>query len=119
MIPPAFTKLFDTVDSFLGVGMYNFEYISVGKSGGALLTESVQSNNLGLTDSVDIVCEVIFWRSFPKLVMKMFGWLAEGYINQLSSKAELDSEALYKEFDEFTLCVDLLRNNLYKEEYLP
>jgi AcrR family transcriptional regulator len=55
----------------------------------------------------------------PKLVMKMFGWLAEGYINQLSSKAELDSEALYKEFDEFTLCVDLLRNNLYKEEYLP
>jgi len=55
----------------------------------------------------------------PKFVMKMFGWLTDGYINQLSSKFGLDSEALYKEFDEFNVCVDLLKNNLYKEEYLP
>lgn len=55
----------------------------------------------------------------PKFVMKMFGWLSEGYINQLSSKAGLDPEALFKEFDEFSICIDLFKNNFYKEEYLP
>jgi len=55
----------------------------------------------------------------PKFVMKMFGWLADGYISQLSTKIGLDSEALFKEFNEFSECIDLFKNNFYKEEYLP
>lgn len=51
----------------------------------------------------------------PKLVMKMLTWFSEGFISQFSSKAEVDLEAICKEFDE---CMDLLKNNLYKEEYL-
>ncbi|MEY8000089.1 TetR/AcrR family transcriptional regulator [Clostridium sp. Mt-5] len=51
----------------------------------------------------------------PKLVMKMLGWLTDGYINQLSSKTGVDYEAFFKEFEE---CMDLLRNNFYKEEYV-
>lgn len=50
-----------------------------------------------------------------KLFMKMLSWLADGYTNQLSSKAELDFEASFKEFDE---CMNLLKNNFYKEEYI-
>lgn len=53
----------------------------------------------------------------PKFVMKMFGWLAEGYISQLSSKAGIDSEALFEEFNEFNKCIDLFKNNFYKKEY--
>ena len=52
----------------------------------------------------------------PKFVMKMFGWLTEGYISQLSSKLSLDSEALYQEFDEFNKCIDLFKSNFYKAE---
>ncbi|MHC6180185.1 TetR/AcrR family transcriptional regulator [Clostridium sp. JNZ X4-2] len=51
----------------------------------------------------------------PKLVMKMLGWLTDGYISQLSSKTGVDYEAFFKEFEE---CMDLLRNNFYKEEYV-
>ncbi|MDR3586200.1 MAG: TetR/AcrR family transcriptional regulator [Desulfosporosinus sp.] len=51
----------------------------------------------------------------PKLVMKMLVLLAEGYLSQSSSKAELDFEPLHKEFDEY---IDLLKKNLYKGEYL-
>lgn len=54
----------------------------------------------------------------PQFVMKMFGWLAEGYISQLSSKLGLNSEALFKEFNEFNKCIDLFKNNFYKGEYL-
>ena len=57
----------------------------------------------------------------PQFIMKMFGWLAEGYLSQLSSKVGLDSESLFKEFNEFNefnKCVDLFKNNFYKEEYL-
>jgi TetR/AcrR family transcriptional regulator len=50
-----------------------------------------------------------------KLFMKMLTWLADGYTSQLLSKAELEFEVLYKEFDE---CMNLLKNNFYKEEYL-
>lgn len=49
----------------------------------------------------------------PKLVMKMLGWLTDGYMNQLSGKTEVDYEVFFKEFKE---CMDLLRNNFYKEE---
>jgi TetR/AcrR family transcriptional regulator len=51
----------------------------------------------------------------PKLVMKMLGWLTDGYMNQLSNKTEIDYEVFLKEFEE---CMDLLRNNFYKEEYV-
>lgn len=51
----------------------------------------------------------------PKLVMKMLTWMGYGYMNifPLNIKAGLD--AVYKEFED---CIRLLKNNLYKEEYL-
>lgn len=49
-------------------------------------------------------------------VMKMLTWLTDGYVRQLSIKAELDYDVVFKELDE---CLDLLKNNFYKEEYLP
>lgn len=51
----------------------------------------------------------------PKLVMKMLLWMSDGYAKQLSDKSEIDYDALFKEFEE---CLDLLKNNFYKEEYL-
>lgn len=51
----------------------------------------------------------------PKLVMKMLGWLTDGYMNQLSNKTEVNYEDFFKEFEE---CINLLRNNFYKEEYV-
>jgi AcrR family transcriptional regulator len=50
-----------------------------------------------------------------KVFMKIFACFAEGYINQLSSKSEFDIEIICKEIFE---CMDLLKNNFYKEEYL-
>jgi TetR/AcrR family transcriptional regulator len=50
-----------------------------------------------------------------KLVMKMLSWLADGYAKQISSNAELDFDVLFREFDD---CLNLLKNNFYKEEYL-
>ncbi|MDP4090985.1 MAG: TetR/AcrR family transcriptional regulator [Bacillota bacterium] len=50
-----------------------------------------------------------------KLVMKMLMWMADGFANQFSGKAEVDFEVITKEFYE---CMDMLRNNFYKEEYL-
>ncbi|MDW8801491.1 TetR/AcrR family transcriptional regulator [Clostridium sp. A1-XYC3] len=49
----------------------------------------------------------------PKLVMKMLLWLTDGYMNQMSRETEVDYEAFFKEFEE---CMDLLRNNFYREE---
>lgn len=51
----------------------------------------------------------------PKLVMKMLLWLTDGYMNQISNKIEVDYETFFKEFEE---CINLLRNNFYKEEYV-
>lgn len=50
-----------------------------------------------------------------ELFMKMLTWLTDGFANQLSSKGELDYDFLFKEFDE---CLNLLKNNFYKGEYL-
>lgn len=50
-----------------------------------------------------------------KLVMKMLTWIGEGYTAQLSNNAEVDYNALSKEMDD---CLDLLKNNFYKEEYI-
>jgi AcrR family transcriptional regulator len=50
-----------------------------------------------------------------KLFMKMLLWLADGYANQMKNNPGIDLDTLFKEFDE---CLDMLRNNFYKEEYL-
>jgi hypothetical protein len=50
-----------------------------------------------------------------KLVMKMLTWIGEGYAAQLPNIAEVDYNALSKEMDD---CLDLLKNNFYKEEYI-
>jgi TetR/AcrR family transcriptional regulator len=51
----------------------------------------------------------------PKLVMKMLTWLADGYAKQLSSRTDIDIDFMCNEIFE---CMDLLKNNFYKEEYL-
>ncbi|MBK1812338.1 TetR/AcrR family transcriptional regulator [Clostridium sp. YIM B02505] len=50
-----------------------------------------------------------------KTIMKMFTWMAEGFMNQFSGKTNVDFEGISKEFYE---CLDMLRKNFYKEEYL-
>lgn len=50
----------------------------------------------------------------PKLVLKMLVWMAEGYSKHLSA-TEMDFDILLKEFYQ---CMDLLKENFYKEEYL-
>ncbi len=49
------------------------------------------------------------------LVMKMLVWQAEGFMNQFSREAEIDMESFCKEYFQ---CMELLKKNLYKEEYL-
>jgi len=51
----------------------------------------------------------------PKLVVKIITWLVEGHISELTGKTELDLDALSKEFYE---CINLFKNNFYKEKYL-
>lgn len=51
----------------------------------------------------------------PKLVMKMLTGFAYGYMNMSPLKTETDLDAVYKDFEG---CVHMLKNNLYKEEYL-
>jgi AcrR family transcriptional regulator len=49
-----------------------------------------------------------------KVVMKMLSWIGDGYAKQLSNEENTDYDVMMKEFDE---CLNLLKNNLYKEEY--
>ncbi len=51
----------------------------------------------------------------PKLVMKILVWFTEGYVSKSPMSAGLDIEAICREFDE---CMNLLKNNFYKEEYV-
>ncbi len=51
----------------------------------------------------------------PGLVMKIITWLTEGYISKLTGKTEIDYDVLCKEFEE---CINLFKNNFYKEKYL-
>lgn len=51
----------------------------------------------------------------PILVTKMLTWFAEGFVSGLQSSAGLDIDDLCKEFYD---CLNLLKNNFYKEEYL-
>lgn len=48
-----------------------------------------------------------------KLFVKMLMWLAEGYTNQIPLNEDADFDALFAEFDQ---CLDMLKNNFYKEE---
>lgn len=50
-----------------------------------------------------------------KLLMKMLLWMAEGYTKQMSNKTEINFETM---LDEFNKCLDMLKYNFYKEEYL-
>ncbi|WP_406541822.1 hypothetical protein [Clostridium ljungdahlii] len=50
-----------------------------------------------------------------KLLMKMLLWMADGYTKQMSDKTEINFEIM---LDEFNKCLDMLKNNFYKEEYL-
>ncbi|WP_088226814.1 helix-turn-helix domain-containing protein [Desulfosporosinus sp. FKB] len=50
-----------------------------------------------------------------KLVMKMLSWIADGYTKQLSNQSEFDFDVMLNEFNE---CLDMLKNNLYKEDYV-
>jgi AcrR family transcriptional regulator len=51
----------------------------------------------------------------PVVVLRMMVWMAEGF----SKKISLDNQDDYQRYvNEFTETVELLRKNLYKEEYL-
>ncbi|MDP4094033.1 MAG: TetR/AcrR family transcriptional regulator [Bacillota bacterium] len=50
-----------------------------------------------------------------KLLMEMLYWIADGYANQLSNKTDIDFDIMLEEFNQ---CLDMLKNNFYKEEYL-
>lgn len=47
-----------------------------------------------------------------KLLMKMLSWIADGYAKQLSDKPAIDFDAMLEEFNK---CLDMLKNNFYKE----
>lgn len=51
----------------------------------------------------------------PKLVMKMMLYFTYGYLNMSPGVMKTDLDMLYKDFKD---CVNLLKNNFYKEEYL-
>ncbi len=51
----------------------------------------------------------------PQLVLKMLTWISEGYMSELPTIASFDIEKMSKVFEE---SLNLLKNNLYKEEYL-
>ena len=50
-----------------------------------------------------------------KLVMKMLVWMSEGFVNTSKSFQVEDLDTIVNEFYE---SMDMLRNNLYKEQYL-
>lgn len=50
-----------------------------------------------------------------KLLMKMLSWIGDGYAKQLSNQKDIDYDVMFKEFDD---CLEMLKNNFYKEEYL-
>ncbi|MDQ7097000.1 TetR/AcrR family transcriptional regulator [Desulfosporosinus sp. PR] len=50
-----------------------------------------------------------------RLLLKMLSWMADGYTKQLSDKAEMSFDTMLEEFNE---CLDMLKNNFYKETYL-
>jgi AcrR family transcriptional regulator len=51
----------------------------------------------------------------PNLVVKMLTWFAEGYMNQIGDKAQMNIDDINKEF---SLCLNMLKQNFYKGEFL-
>ena len=79
---------------------------SIRTSRGGFMNEVVLSgmDTSKFKDSVD-----------PQLVMKMLYWIGEGYASYLPYQSDVDYDALTKEMND---CLNLLRNNLYKEEFV-
>lgn len=50
-----------------------------------------------------------------QLVMKMLYWIAEGFTKQISNEDEIDFDLMLKEFYD---CMNLLKKNFYKDQYL-
>lgn len=50
-----------------------------------------------------------------KLFMKMLTWIADGYAKQLSNPAVVDFDTMMEEFNK---CLDMLKNNFYRKEYV-
>lgn len=50
-----------------------------------------------------------------RLLMRMLLWMTDGYTKEMSNKAEINFDNMLEEFNE---CLDMLKNNFYKEEYL-
>ncbi|MBL4931982.1 TetR/AcrR family transcriptional regulator [Clostridium paridis] len=50
-----------------------------------------------------------------KIVMKMLYWMTDGFMNQFSGKTDVDFEGICNEFYD---CMEMLKKNFYKEEYL-
>lgn len=50
-----------------------------------------------------------------KLLMKMLMWMTDGYMKQLSDRPEINFDTMLEEFNQ---CLDMLKNNFYKEEYV-
>ncbi|WP_315068784.1 TetR/AcrR family transcriptional regulator [uncultured Clostridium sp.] len=50
-----------------------------------------------------------------RLLMKMLLWMADGYTKEISNKTEINFDTMLEEFNE---CLNMLKNNFYREEYL-
>ncbi len=51
----------------------------------------------------------------PELVFKMLLWMAEGFASHYTNLKDGDINEMFKDYFE---CMDMLKSNLYKEEYL-
>ncbi len=51
----------------------------------------------------------------PEKVMKMLTWMAEGYISEFPANKQYDIDVLAALFDD---CMEIMKKNFYKEEYL-
>ncbi len=52
-----------------------------------------------------------------KVVMKILIWLAEGFVNNTNMKYDMDLD-LDHLFNEYFECMNVIKDNFYKEEYL-
>ncbi|MDD7793337.1 TetR/AcrR family transcriptional regulator [Clostridium sp. 'White wine YQ'] len=50
-----------------------------------------------------------------KIVMKLLYWMTDGFMKQFSGKTDVDFEGICNEFYD---CMEMLKKNFYKEEYL-
>ncbi len=111
-IKMALLKKHPAILSFL-TSIYYEEDVEVKKEIKALLSKAEDFRNKIAFDGTD---STKFKNTVdPKLLMKMLVWIGEGYASQFKGQAEFDFDALIKEFNE---CLDMLKSNMYKEEYL-